>query len=363
MNIQRWITHCDTIWDIFKNPILIELVLEWHEIKKGWKALKVKKRNILQFLKKEDWEVKFTPEYYEFIREVFDERTNMESFLDYVRESIIVSDTLYGELQKYWPDNLVKALLSFDELNDQLAGVTWLTVAWVFKARIADIIRDAYTTATHMEDDENEDEIYDTPWLYYALEKTLEEWLMPINSDGEMIVKLWDGNTLKDGSKWHIVTSIWGNGEIYEVDRLWNRTDPWSKIITIKWEEILDSREKLITRIKLLEKIIEYHYSDGLDILEEVELFYANLRAEFESWHASLRDIPTGNFAHIHFWMHLVRMKNDLIESLKKMDATDTTQIDKWEKDWREIGISTHLPEESSQAVPKVRWIELKIIT
>jgi hypothetical protein len=38
---------------------------------------------------KEDEEAQFTPEYYEFIRETFDERTNMEGFLDYVRERII----------------------------------------------------------------------------------------------------------------------------------------------------------------------------------------------------------------------------------------------------------------------------------
>jgi hypothetical protein len=50
---------------------------------------------------KEDEEAQFTPEYYEFIRETFDERTNMDGFLDYVRERIMVSDSLYQELQNY----------------------------------------------------------------------------------------------------------------------------------------------------------------------------------------------------------------------------------------------------------------------
>jgi hypothetical protein len=53
--------------------------------------------------------------------------------------------------------------------------------------------------------------------------------------------------------------------------------DPGSKEITIRGEEVLDTREKVIIRIKLLEQVIEYHYSDDLDIPEELESFYANL--------------------------------------------------------------------------------------
>jgi hypothetical protein len=68
-------------------------VSEWHQIKKEGSKIRLRVR--------ENGEAKFTPEYYEFIREVFDDRTNMEGFLDYVRERIIVSDTLYQQLQEY----------------------------------------------------------------------------------------------------------------------------------------------------------------------------------------------------------------------------------------------------------------------
>lgn len=311
---------------------------------------------------KEDEEAQFTPEYYEFIRETFDERTNMEGFLDYVRERIMVSDSLYQELQNYWPDNLVKALLSFDELNDQLAGVTWLTISWVFQTRIVDIIRDAHTTPTHMEDDEDEDAIYDNLWLYYALEKTLEEWILPITFSGELIVKLWDGNILENGGMWHMVTILWGDGEIFEVDSFWNRTDPWSKIEDMSVWEILDTREKVIERIKLLERVIEYHYNDDLEIPEDVWIFYSNAGQKYEAWYASWKDIPTGDMAHIHFWQHLIDMKNDLTQALKKMSVSDTTQVEQWKKDWLKAGISKNLPEEVQENIPPIRGKKLRII-
>lgn len=349
MNIQRWITHCDTIGDIFKNPLLIKFVSEWHQIKKEGSKIRLRVR--------ENGEVKFTPEYYEFIREIFEDRTNMEWFLDYIREICLTSDTLYQQLQEYWPDNLVKALLSFDELNDQLAGVAWLTIAWVFKTRIADIIRDAYTQATHMEEDEEGEDFYETPWLYYALEKTLEEWIMPITSDGELIVKIWDGNV------WHIVTGIWGNGEIFEVDRLWNRTDPWSKEITIRGEKVLDTREKVISRIKILEQSIEYHYSDDVVIPEEIGSFYAWLQEGFESSYVNPKDIPVWDLWEIHFWKYLIEMKNDLIQKLRNdMKISDTTQIDTWKEQWHKAGISTELPEHTDSGIPQVRGTKLEII-
>jgi hypothetical protein len=45
-----------------------------------------------------------------------------------------------------------------------------------------------------------------------------------------------------------------------------------------------------------------------------------------------LKDIPTGDLAHIHFGQHLVQMKNDLGASLKDIEVSDTTKIDNWKE-------------------------------
>jgi hypothetical protein len=179
--------------------------------------------------------------------------------------------------------------------------------------------------------------------------------MMPISSSGEILCRIADWNT------GHMVSILWED-KIFEVDRLWNRTDPGSKEITIRGEEVLDTREKVIIRIKLLEQVIEYHYSDDLDIPEELESFYANLWIEFESWYSSLKDVPTGDLAHIHFGQHLVQMKHDLGASLKDIEVSDTTKIDEWKEQWQEGGISAELPQESNHSVPQVRWAKLEII-
>ena len=176
--MKKGVTHCDTIGDIFKNPILLKFIADWYKIENDWKKLKIRK--------KAQEKRSFTPEFYEFIREIFEDRTDMERFLEYVREIILTSEKtskkLFGRIwdgegRKYSNQDIIKALLSFDEINDQLSNVEWLTIDWIFSTKIMEILRASYTEPSHREDDE--EGIYDNTMLYEALEKTLD--LLPSN--------------------------------------------------------------------------------------------------------------------------------------------------------------------------------------
>ncbi len=325
MNIYRGITHCDTIGDIFQNPILLKFIRDWYELKNEWQMLQVR-RNIR-------WEKTYTPEFYDFIRVVFENRTDMEAFLDYVREMVLTSEKISRKLfwrhgdwdgRKYGNQDIIKALLAFDELNDQLSTVTWLTIAWVFQTRVIDIVRNAMNADAHNEEsDETDDEdtpVYPKISLYYALEKTLEDGVFPINSDGEIICKI------ADGVVWSIINVIWRN-EMYEVDKLGNRTDRVKNIIEIEWEEIFDTREKIVARIKLLEKILRYHLIDDVEISEEEEQYYADLWNIYESNLIAKQKTSIGDAFYHGFTRHIISMIEELSIKLRNTEPSDTLMI------------------------------------
>ncbi len=297
MNIQRWITHCDTIWDIFKNPILMRIVAEWYRIKKDGKKLTWKRKSNGNTL--------FTPEYYEFIREIFEDRTDMESFLQYLREVLLTNDTVYEKIKENYSNlDIIKTLLSFDELNDQLSTVDHLTVSWVFQTKIINILRNSYSLPSH---DENPKEgIYPNIPVFYALEQSLNYEILPISSNGEII------SIIDEGNSWYIV-SVLGEGRIFEVDKLGTPLD--EEVIVESDSELLDTRKKIIERIELLKRIISHHHNSSVDLSEEDEQFYIDRQIEF----AQERKSESKNLLEIHFRKYLTEIKNDLEELLKKM--------------------------------------------
>lgn len=344
MNIHRGITHCDSIGDIFQNPIFLKFIRDWYELKNEWQILQVR-RNI-------QWEKRYTPEFYDFIRAVFENRTDMEAFLDYVREMVLTSEKISrklfwrygdGEGRKYGNQDIIKALLAFDELNDQLSTVTWLTIAGVFQTRVVDIVRNAMNTDAHNEERDETDDEEDTPVypkisLYYALERTLEDGVFPINSDGEIICKI------ADGVVWSIVNVVWRN-EIYEVDRLGNRTDRVNNIIEIQWEERLDTREKIVARIKLLTRILRYHLSDYFEISEEEEQYYADLWNAYKSKMLVKNHEPNGDEIYHGCTRHLQNMIEELSIKLKNIEPSDTTMIQPLIDSGIAPGVQKELPE------------------
>jgi len=335
MNIQRWITHCDTIGDIFKNPILLQFIRAWYEIKNEGASLQIRKET--------QWGKNYTSEFYEFIRAIFEDRSDMEAFLDYVRERVLtskkISQKLFwrfwdGEWRQYSNQDIIKALLAFDELNDQLSTVTKLTVSWVFQTRIVDIIRKAQDTDAHEEEDTD---VYDDRPLYYALERILEDGVVPISLRGEIICKI------ADSEGWHIISVVWWNST-YEVDRLWNPTDRGNNIIEIKWEERLDTREKIVARIKLLERILRYHLSDNFEISEEEEKYYADLSNAYESKILAKNHEPMWDENYHGCTRYFQDMIAELTIKLKNTKPTDTTMIQALIDTGIKPGVGAQLP-------------------
>ena len=130
MNTQRGITQCDTIEDIFHNPILMRLILRWYKCEN--KGKKLRYANIKA---QKDKDIK---KYHDFIREIFENKDTFEKFLIYVRESVIISATLRESIYKSSKskksqlaarEDIITALLSFYDIHHQLNEVSKLTIS------------------------------------------------------------------------------------------------------------------------------------------------------------------------------------------------------------------------------------------
>lgn len=261
-----------------------------------------------------------------------------------------------GEGRKYGNQDIIKALLAFDEVNDQLSTVTWLTITGVFQTRVIDIVRNAMNTDAHNEkSNETDDEdtpVYPKISFYYALEKTLEDRVFPINSDGEIICKI------ADGVVWSIVSVVWRN-EIYEVDKLGNRTDRVKNIIEMQWEERLDTREKIVARIKLLERVLRYHLNDDFEISEQEEQYYKQCWDIYEAKMLAKNYEPNWDELYKGLTRYLQTMIEELSIKLKKIKPSDTTMIQPLIDAGITPGVWNNLPEisEGRKAPPREKPI------
>ena len=70
----------------------------------------------------------FTPEFYDFIQEIFSDRIDMEAFLAYVREDFNNNVTTSSEVWKYTSDQIAVAVLACEEIYTQLKDVSMSTV-------------------------------------------------------------------------------------------------------------------------------------------------------------------------------------------------------------------------------------------
>ncbi len=121
-------THCDTIGDFFKNPFLFRFIKEYYEWNyqntDGWPLRKWKS---------------FTPEFYECVRSIFSNYSQMKEFLRRVRTQYMEDPSI---LKGYTDDQLTQTLLVFEQLYQYLsstAGVSF-TVAGLFQKSVADIV-------------------------------------------------------------------------------------------------------------------------------------------------------------------------------------------------------------------------------
>lgn len=242
----------------------------------------------------------------------------MEDFLAFVREVLLDSSEIYKKVfweeRKYSNQDIIKALLAFDNLNDQISTVGGLTIARVFQTWIYDIIRQARDADAHEEED---NALYDDISLYYALERTLEDGVFPINSDGEIICKI------ADGVKWHIVNVVW-RGAIYEIDDYWNSLDEDGGVVE---NTEPDTREKIIARINLIERLLEYHKNKKLEISDEERQEYETLINAFKAWFTSRKKQLIEKTFDNNFISYLRGIREELVQKLKNTKPTDRTMI------------------------------------
>ena len=345
MEVKRWITHCDTIGDVFKNPAVLEFITAWHHEETGKK---------LSFKLNWKGEPIFTPEFYEFIRKTFSNRDTTETFYRFIRETLLENETLHTAiLEKYSHSSITRALLCFEALANQISRVEGLTISGIFKTRVADIIMESQSEPAHNEDDE----MFGNVVVFDSIKAIMEHGMIPINPDGEILCHM------QKGDRGHVVNILWDD-RVHEVDTFWNSLE--NEVITEVDDEKPMTRREIILSIEILERILT-HYNDQTwksELSEADEQVYIKYTEEFDGQpeNEKLAD----NMRDIHLWYYLVKKRKELEAMLKDTKASDHTQIADWELQWLEAGTSQELPEEwEPQAKPDIPEGEqvLKIVS
>lgn len=348
MKIRHWITHCDTIGDIFKNPAVFELLSLWHYEERGSKlAIKLGKRG----------EPRFTEELYEFIRSIFANRDSTETFYRFIRETLLENEQLHTSIrEKYSRSAITRALLCFEELANQLSRVECLTIKSIFQTKIAKIIMTAQWEPAHNEDDE----MFWNVSVFDSIESIMWHGMIPINPDGEILCHLQKGET------GHVVNILWDD-RIHEVDMFGNSLE--NEVISEVTDETeVTTRKDIIASLAALDRILAYHKdkTDSIELSEADEQIYVNYGKEFDE--QTEEKYISGTLWDIRLWQFLFGKKFELEDELKNTKASDYTQIAAWEWEWLEAWTSRELPDavegeaQASSSVP--RWTrDLKIVS
>ena len=334
--IIKWKTHCDDIGDFFRNPILIRIIKDWYKIKRSDDI------NVLKIYTQKK-NKKFSPEFYEFIRSIFENRTEMNYFLDYLRETLLVNQEFIASLKwEYHTDDFVKILLAFDELNDQLSTITRLTVWSVFSTKIADILWAANIKASHFQDEDEQEIDYSLTQVQW-LRRTIENWIMPISSDGEILLYV-----DQDDDKY--IMSTLGNQNIVHVDRNGNRLDKSNSPLIIEVEPTVNKRE-LMKGLKDFEVFFTYlkatiNWNDAIpEISEDAEALWINLTEQFITENKiTQKELYTNQIHLTKFKKWLVAEYQKLEAAMEKMPIVDKTRINEWKEKWIRAKIHSDLP-------------------
>jgi len=351
--IIKWENTCDNIGDFFRNPILLKIIKNWAKIKDIKKLKIYSNKSVLRSHNNK----RFSSEFYEFIRDIFENRSNMDSFLDYLRKILLIDEELMTTLKsQYETDDFVKALLAFDELNDQLSTIKKLSVWDVFSTKIANIIGAANNQPSHFQDEDEVDVDYSLSQLK-GLRATINAGVMPIGSDGEILLYIDEDN----GKYMMSTLSTW---EIIYTDKNWNRLDKNNELITIKVEKVLDSRKKVLEELEAFSLAFDYHLGKikSENLPENAEKLYENLALDFsENNNITPEALYDSQEYLTKFKKWMIEEYRNLDTIFKKMPASDTKRIDEWK--WKNINTNKHKPvwdlptNDLWQKYPKKKWI------
>lgn len=175
LEIKLGQTHCDTIGDFFKNPLLYRFLKEYHDLNyknashaalRTWKS--------------------FTPEFYELVRDIFSNYTHMKEFLRRIRTQYMEDSSI---LKNFTEDQLTQTLLVFEQLHQYLsseAGYNW-TVSGLFQKLVADIVWERKKEFIELDREEPEKWNLDSKnSLYTGLLDAVKLWIA-LTSDGKTV--------------------------------------------------------------------------------------------------------------------------------------------------------------------------------
>ncbi|MCH2188311.1 hypothetical protein MK079_00580 [Candidatus Gracilibacteria bacterium] len=279
-------THCDNISDIFKNKLVYKWLKQWHKKKYPGKNM--------DFRRKEETG-SFTPEFYDFIQEIFSDRIDMEAFLAYVREDFNNNVTTSSEVWKYTSDQIAVAVLACEEIYTQLKDVSMSTVGNIFQTRVQDII----AHHENLQNSENRD--FQVGGIWYILSDTLNHQVLPINVRGEIFSIIGD-----DEDTCVYSASIYRSDEIVDIDMNGNIVSDESR------------KEKYMQYLQRYNDMIAYHNGeDGIfddDLLDT----YVNQKLDFYEQNQDIEDHQKEDF----FLNTLIAQRHYYELKLKKIGGT-----------------------------------------
>lgn len=302
-NEWMWKRYCDTIGDYFKNKYVTHIIVEWYRVwcKKKWIE---KSRDLKVWKNRKNKKLGFTEEYEEFIKLIFQDATDMEDFLVFLKAEYIDNEEVSEWFKKIFHTwDFIRLFLSFREVTDQLYFDTYdrvsrLTIGGIFATRVAYILEKAHSVEVS---ETNETSIH------RAMEQMYEKWISPISSDGKILCYLWEweagGFEVKElGQKENIVFEVKRNGfDILDAD----------DFVKEKWETPLDIHAEL----DLLRKYFQFHKDiDSTELSEEEEDWYFKIKIDWESenkWNTKSEN-------EIAFWRYLEWKIQELEQQIRK---------------------------------------------
>lgn len=319
-DIVRWITHFDTIWDLFKNPILVDFVLLWYTVKNNWEKLDIWQ----QWWKT----MQFNSNYYEFIRTIFSSQDEINEFQEYIRTQVLEDKHTKVKIMRHIPrDSVLFTLLAFDEIRKQLNENSLSTIWSIFQIKITEMLSHWYQDEIKVWEIQLWEDVED---LYLSivelLESTLQNKIMPLNEIWEVIL------FIREGTIGNIV-KILSIGDQYEVDRYGNNVHSQNANPNI---EMVASRKQAIKRIQQYKDIIGAMKQNIVENMShENQTFYLIIREYFEE-QTQKKDIP---YNQQDFLKYVTWQKTWLEQNLCTMFQADYTQIDIWDQQWIEPGV------------------------
>lgn len=293
-----WETHCNTVWDFFRNPHVLRFLRKWYRKKyegkiKEWEKLKIFSNNTT----KKD----FSNELYRFVLNIFQDEHDFQEFMLFIRNELWTDIENTDIKNKYHTGKITTAIFAFKEVLDQLwyansAGINLGidSLRNIFATQIITVLEKAHEHIVS-----KEHEFHNFAWV----EKVMEYGFIPISTNWEILTFLHE-------TEYGIMVTALKGWDSFEL--------LYSDI-----ENIDVSRKEILLRIREINNIISYNNGEKNKLSIEEALFQDQLLEDFEKEWESWT-----------FWDFLQTILHQLISQVPRLSSEDTphkqTMIKKW---------------------------------